>query len=135
MRHVLSLALLTAVVGADYHIPEPAERFYVLADDWRLEGTQRIEVWHGQKGMRFGIDAFWMADRIDGNSICCGTHEVLVEKHLKAIAAKKKKPVLQLELCATTKGGPLFVAHVREVAPDAAARKRDRAVWKKLYAR
>ena len=109
---LLFLLTLSGALQASYILPTIVAHHFVVADDWKIEGHTVI-VKHAKKVYRFRIDLFWLADRINSDSICTGTFEPAMRAHVKRLAkkpkAKQKRPPLVLELVNLKKGAKLFV--------------------------
>ncbi len=100
---------------ADYYLPEPAEDFMVVPDTWALiRNTQNGPITHLQcelKGVKhvWPIDRFWLADRLDSNSICTGNSKNLTESYLNAEEKLAQTNKAAIEVIALKSGGPLKV--------------------------
>lgn len=102
MRTLALLLLAAALARADYSLPAAAETFHRVYQDWTVDG---LDLRAG--GGVHRIDLFWLADRIDSDTICCGRHEEAMRKYLAGL--DRKLPIVA-ELVAVKKGEKPFVA-------------------------
>lgn len=110
------LALAAAAARADYELPRAAEQRWLVAAEWELaRGASpeafRLEARRDGRSLSWRIDLFWLADRVDSDSICTGSHRAAMGKYLdRLIALPKPRPALLVELVAAEARGALFVA-------------------------
>lgn len=132
---------VTAVAAASYPAPKPAETYYVVADSLHLKRIPAaapadkqpqppddflVIVRQAEGEWQWGVNLFWLADQINSDSICTGTHEKEMTKYLNGIEEelraaereKRKPPKYVVRVVSERKGGPLFVAGVFEVRPE-----------------
>ncbi|MBI3270480.1 MAG: hypothetical protein HYZ53_15835 [Planctomycetes bacterium] len=142
-----SLSLVPRVAYADYDLPKAEERYFLLADEWELaSGPVNSRTGHGgaqgraahvlrtqsnRSEFEWPIDLFWLADRVDSDSICTGTHLQRMEEYLAGLQGKegwhdsgeggprKCSRSLLVEVVSTKKGGVLFVAGIWILDPQA----------------
>jgi hypothetical protein len=131
---LLSLVAVAAVARADYMLEPTTERYVVVADDWKIDGS--LTVTRGDKKTTYKIELMWLADRIDGNLICTGEYKKAMTKYLAGLESQKNAK-LKVELVTTRKDGELFVAGLwkLEAAEEKTLREKSDAEWKKIDAR
>jgi len=108
--------LLPVLLLADYFLPAAEETHIVIVAEWRIE---KSELHIGSR--TYSIDLFWLADRHDSNSICCGDHEGSMRKRIQGLI--RRKGPLRVELVAKQMGDRLFVAGLWPYQSDQAFAK------------
>jgi hypothetical protein len=108
---------------ADYSLPAPAEDFMVVPDTWRLIREKKDgPITHIQcvcKGVQHSwpINRFWLADRLDSNTICTGHSKTMTESYLNAEEKLAQENKAAIEVVALKNGGPLMVVGLWNFGP------------------
>jgi hypothetical protein len=115
MRKVILLFLLVSFLvylppsWADYYLPPAQERFMVLASKWQIKDGMLMLKLNG-KQRQWKIEPFWLADRVDSDSICTGGYQSKMTAYLAKLGHLSGESPLLVELVAVRKGETLFVA-------------------------
>lgn len=124
---------------ADYVLPEVDERYILVLDLWEFESPadSGALVPEGPPGKESGadpalaaleegrentwrIDLFWLADRIDSDSICTGDHVKSMREYLARVAREGAGKRLVVEIVSAEGSKGLFVAGLWILDPETA---------------
>lgn len=90
---------------ADYYLPPAKKTWMLLTDNWKIKNTspginqvKMLAVNHAGKTYSFPIEKMWLADRINSDSICVGTHSALMDEYLAELEASARNLPLMIEL-------------------------------------
>lgn len=115
MKRLFALLLLAPLAAGSYIQPVHKDRHFVAVKTWTLKKGKKsytLAIEHRKKKLTYKVDLFWLADRVNSNSICLGGHIQEMSRYLDALALRAIKPELLVELCNTKKKPKLFVAGV-----------------------
>ncbi len=137
---LVGLALLAAPVLANYILPPTDARLLFVIDDWALtwqdaadakgQPSVTLTFERGGKKESWRVDVFWLADRIDSNSICAGSHTAEMKEYVASVQGTQPRVPLLVEAVRVAGEKELFVAGLWRIeAEKAYANGCERGSW------
>ncbi len=103
--------------NADYYIPPPKAKYFVLVQNWLLKpgASGEIKTLSGSvKGTSktWEIDYFLLADSTDSNTICTGSYKEAMRKYLNSLQSLDSKTEMLVQVVQKRTNSPLVVASI-----------------------
>lgn len=125
VRLVVVLTILLCVLvlnsslpaNADYYIPPPKAKYFLLVKNWRLKSDANGEVKTLSGSVKgtsqsWEIDYFLLADSTDSNTICSGKYKEVMRKYLSSLQSLDSKSELLVQVVQKQSSSPFVVASI-----------------------